>query len=235
MQIVIPEFSRSPYALIVVLAVVAGFGIAVFRMHRSGVAWQTIKYTCLLTLICTLVTSILVTFKITPDGISVSFSGLGAAIGMIAGVFISGIIIKDKPDLVMASFITSAPLMYALAKIGCLLAGCCHGKEYYGPFAVVHLGGEHAGSFFPAQLVDMTAFLVIHFFAVVITSKMRNKIHAIYIILAVTIPVRFLLEYLKYYHDGSLISSGQITVLAAGAAAIILVLVWQKVLKISYQ
>ena len=232
MQIVIPEFSRSPYALIVVLAVVAGFGIAVFRMHRSGVAWQTIKYTCLLTLICTLVTSILVTFKITPDGIGVSFSGLGAAVGMIAGVFISGIIIKDKPDLVMASFITSAPLMYALAKIGCLLAGCCHGKEYYGPFAIVHVGGEHAGSFFPAQIIDMLAFLILHVFALLITDKMRNKVHSIYIILAVVIPVRFLLEYLKYSHNGSLISSGQITVLIAGAVAVILITVWKKALKI---
>ena len=232
MQITITEFSRSPYALVVILAVAAGFGATIFRMHRFGVAKQTIKYTCLLTLICTLVTSILVTIKISSDGIGAGFSGLGAAVGMIAGVFISGLIIKDKPEFVMASFISSAPLMYALAKIGCLLAGCCHGKEYYGPFAIVHVGGEHAGSFFPAQIIDMLAFLILHVFALLITDKMRNKVHSIYIILAVVIPVRFLLEYLKYSHNGSLISSGQITVLIAGAVAVILITVWKKALKI---
>ena len=122
--------------------------------------------------------------------------------------------------------------MYGLAKIGCLLAGCCHGKEYYGPFAIVHSGGDHAGSFFPAQLIDMAAFLVMHIFALIITSKMKNKVHAIYIILGVMIPVRYFLEYLRYDHDGSLISSGQLTVLFAGTLALILVTVWKKTLKI---
>ena len=59
---------------------------------------------------------------------------------------------------------------------------------------------------------------------------MKNKANAVYIILAVLIPVRFVLEYLRYYHDGSLIASGQITVLIAGAIAVILVTVWRIVI-----
>ena len=76
----------------------------------------------------------------------------------------------------------------------------------------------------------MAAFLIIHVFAVIITTKMKNKANAVYIILAVLIPVRFVLEYLRYYHDGSLIASGQITVLIAGAIAVILVTVWRIVI-----
>jgi len=234
MQIVIPGFSRSPYGLIVLLSVAVGFSVSAFRMRRSGVAKQTILYTCLLTLICTLITSLLVEFRITAEGVRMGFSGLGAAVGMIAGVFLASLIINDKPDMVMASFVTSAPLMYALAKTGCLLAGCCHGKPYTGIFAIVYTGGDHEGSYFPVQLIDMAVFLVLHLFAVIVISKIKNKVRAIYIILAVFIPVRYLLEYLKYYHDGSLIASGQITVLIAGAAALILVTVWYKVLKIKY-
>lgn len=230
MQIVIPEFSRSPYGFIVLLSVAAGFIISAVRMHKSGVAKTTIRYTCLLTLICTLVFSLIMEFRITTEGIRMGFSGLGAAVGMITGIFLSGLIIRDKPESVMVSFVTTAPLMYALAKTGCLLAGCCHGKTYYGPFAVVY-SGENEGSYFPVQLVDMAVFLLIHVFALILTSKMKNKVHAIYIILAVTIPVRYLLEYLKYYHDGSLISSGQITVLIAGLGAVILVTIWKIVLK----
>ena len=233
MQIIIPEFSRSPYALIVMLSVAIGYAAAVFRMRKYGVNKQTIFYTSLLTFICTMAGSFMMAFKITSEGIGVGFSGLGAAVGMIAGVFISGIIIKDKPDLVMTSFVVAAPLMYGLAKIGCFLAGCCHGKEYYGPFAVVY-SNEHAGSYFPIQLFDMAIFILLHVFAVIITNKMKNKVRAIYIILAVTIPVRFALEYTRYYHDGSIIASGQITVLIAGAVAVLMVFIWKKVLKISY-
>lgn len=233
MQITIPEFSRSPYAYIVLISVAIGYAVCVFRMRKDGVNKQTILYTSLLAFVCTMAGSFMLAFKITSEGIGVGFSGLGAAVGMITGVFISGIIIKDKPDLVMTSFVVSAPLMYGLAKIGCFLAGCCHGKEYYGPFAVVY-SNEHKGSYFPIQLVDMVIFLLIHVFAVVLTNRMKNKVRAIYIILTVTIPVRFALEYTRYYHDGSLIAPGQVTVLITGTIAFIMVAVWKKVLKISY-
>ena len=48
MQIIIPEFSRSPYALIVMLSVAIGYAAAIFRMRKSGVNKQTIFYTGLL-------------------------------------------------------------------------------------------------------------------------------------------------------------------------------------------
>ncbi len=233
MQIIIPEFSRSPYALIVMLSVAVGYAVAVFRMRKSGVNKQTILYTSLLAFVCTMAGSFMLAFKVTSEGIGIGFSGLGAAVGMITGVFISELIIRDKPDLVMTSFVVSAPLMYGLAKMGCFLAGCCHGKEYYGPFAVVY-SNEHAGSYFPIQLVDMVIFLLLHVFAVLITNKMKNKVRAIYIILGVTIPIRFALEYTRYYHDGSLIASGQVTVLIVGVLAVLVIFIWKKLLKISY-
>lgn len=233
MQIIIPEFSRSPYALIVMLSVAIGYAASVFRMLKSGVNKQTILYTSLLAFVCTMAGSFMLAFKVTSEGIGIGFSGLGAAVGMITGVFISELIIRDKPDLVMTSFVISAPLMYGLAKMGCFLAGCCHGKEYYGPFAVVY-SNEHAGSYFPIQLVDMVIFLLLHVFAVLITNKMKNKVRAIYIILGVTIPIRFALEYTRYYHDGSLIASGQVTVLIVGVLAVLVIFIWKKLLKISY-
>ena len=235
MQIVIPEFARSPYGPIVLLWVAAGFAITVLRLRKYKVEKQTIFYTCLLTLICTLIFSLLVEFRITSEGVKMGFSGLGAVVGMVTGVFLSGLIIRDKPDIVMASFVTSAPLMYALAKNGCLLAGCCHGKPYSGPLAIVYTDGDHVGSYFPVQFIDMAVFLAIHVFALILTSRMKNKVRAVFIVIAVCIPVRFLLEYLRYYHDGSLISKGQITVLIAGALAVILITVWKKILKISYK
>ena len=233
MQINIPEFSRSPYAFIVIGAVAIGFLIAVLYMRHFRVSRQAIAYTCLLTFICTIITSLVVAFKLSPEGISVGFSGLGAAVGMVGGIFLSSIIIKDKPDCVMASFVAAAPLMYGLAKFGCLFAGCCHGKDYHGPFAIVY-HGENSGSYFPAQIIDMIAFISLFVIATVLIFKMKKTANAVFIIFAIVIPVRFALEYLKYYHEGGLIESGQITVLVAGILAFILLIIWKKVLKINY-
>ncbi len=229
MKISIPELSWSPYGLLVILSVILGFIVAVLLMRRFKVGKQTILYTCLLTFICTLVTSLTFSLEFTERGPVFGFSGLAGVIGMIGGVFLSGLILKDKPDSVMASFVAAAPLMYGLAKTGCLFAGCCHGKDYTGPLAIIYHGANE-GSYFPAQLVDMTAFILIHILSLILVLKMKDKIKAIFTILAVTIPVRFLLEYLKYYHDGSIIASGQIKVLIAGGLAVILIVIWKKCL-----
>lgn len=234
MKILIPELTWSPYGAIVITSVVIGFTVVILLLRRSGVAKQTIFYTCLLTAVCTLVSSVMFTIIQSGDLMKLGFSGLGAAIGMIGGVLISGLIIRDKPDIVMASFVACAPLMYGLAKFGCLFAGCCHGKPYDGPFAIVY-PGSHGGSYFPAQIVDMIVFILIFIMGIILIGKMKNKTLAIYIILLILTPVRFLLEYLRSYHEGTLISSGQVTVLIAGAIALILVTVWKGVLRIGKQ
>ena len=232
MQIHIPDFAWSPYGLIVVLSVVIGFAAAILLMRKFKVQKETILYTCILTFVCTIAISLFAAFSITENGIQIGFSGLGAVVGMVIGLFISALIIKDKPDIVMASFICTAPLMYGLAKAGCLLAGCCHGKPYSGPFALIYHNSADE-SYFPAQIIDMAVFITIYIISLNLVLRMKNKVRAIYIIIAILIPVRFVLEYLRHYHDGSLINSGQITVLIAGAAALVVITIWKAVLKLS--
>ena len=231
MTINIPEFEHSPYALIVIASVLIGFLAAVLLMRRFGVAKKTILYTSLLTLICTLVISFMAAFEFTGNGLVLGFSGLGAVVGMALGILISGLIFKDKAEYVLASFAASAPLMYALSKTGCLLAGCCHGKTYSGPFAIVN-HGIHSGSFFPAQLVDMTVFIIIHIIALILVLKMKNKVKAVYILIAIALPARFAVEYLRYTNTG-ILDMGQIKILIAGAISIVIVVLWKKLLKIN--
>ena len=234
MKILIPTLTWSPYGAIVIASVMLGFAVVILFLKRFGVSRQTILYTCLLSAVMTITSSVMFTILQSGSIKTIGFSGLGAVIGMIGGVFISGLIIRDKPECVMASFVATAPLMYGLAKFGCLFAGCCHGKAYDGPFAVVY-HGKMEGSYFPAQIIDMVVFILIFFTGMILIHKMKNKTAAIYIILLILIPVRFLLEYFRSYHEGTLISSGQITVLLAGAAALILVTVWKGVMKIGKQ
>ena len=234
MKILIPTLSWSPYGAIVIASVMLGFAVVILFLKRFGVSRQTILYTCLLSAVMTITSSVMFTILQSGSIKTIGFSGLGAVIGMIGGVFISGLIIRDKPECVMASFVATASLMYGLAKFGCLFAGCCHGKPYDGPFAIVYSGAD-GGSYFPAQIIDMLIFILLFVVGAVLITRMRNKILAIYIILLVLTPVRFLLEYLRSYHEGTLISSGQVTVLIAGAIALILVTVWKGVLRIGKQ
>ena len=230
MKIYIPDLSWSPYGLIIIASVAVGFTVAVFLMRRSGVARQTVLYTSLLTAVCTVTVSIMTTVIQSQGTLNIGFSGLGAAVGMVLGVFLSGFIMHDKPESVMASFVAAAPLMYGLAKTGCLFAGCCHGKPYDGPLAIVY-SGPQGGSYFPAQIIDMASFILLFVMALILIGKMKNRILAIYMILLILTVVRFLLEYLRSYHEGTLISSGQVTVLIAGAVALILVTIWKGVVK----
>jgi len=226
----IPAFRWSPYPLIIVLAVLLGFASAALLMKRFGIARQTIFYTCLLTLMTTMMISISATLRITNEGLRLGFSGIAAGIGMILGIFISSLIFRDKPVLVLSSFVPAAPLMYGLSKLGCFLAGCCHGKAYQGHFAVAY-HNQYEGTYFPVQLVDMAVFILIHILALILVMKMKNKAHAIFIVIFITLPSRFVLEYFRYTHDGTLISRDQIIILIAAAIAFALLIAGKIILK----
>ena len=208
----------------VVLSVLIGFCNAVILMRRSKVSWQTIALTCMLTIMCTMVCSCMASVSITEDGISFSFSGLGAGVGMIIGIFISTLIFNEKNDHIITSFIVSAPLMYGIAKIGCFMAGCCHGKEYFGPLAVTY-HNKYEGTYFPIQIVESVVYILIFVISLLLTLKMKNKIHVIAVIFAIILPVRFITEYFRYYNEGTLISKDQIIVLIAAAITAILVII----------
>lgn len=226
----IPAFRWSPYPLIIVLAVLLGFASAALLMKKFGIARQTIFYTCLLTLMTTMMISISATLRITNEGLRLGFSGIAAGIGMILGIFISSLIFRDKPVLVLSSFVPAAPLMYGLSKLGCFLAGCCHGKAYHGHFAVAY-HNQYEGTYFPVQLVDMAVFILIHILALILVMKMKNKAHAIFIVIFITLPSRFVLEYFRYTHDGTLISRDQIIILIAAAIALALLIAGKIILK----
>jgi len=226
----IPAFRWSPYAPIVILALILGFISAALLMRSLGVARQTIFYTSLLTFICTLMLSVSATIRITPEGVRAGFSGLAAGVAMMIGILISSLIFKDKPLLVLASYVPAAPLMYGLSKLGCFLAGCCHGKAYQGHFAVAY-HNQYEGTYFPVQLVDMAVFILIHILALILVMKMKNKAHAIFIVIFITLPSRFVLEYFRYTHDGTLISRDQIIILIAAAIALALLIAGKIILK----
>lgn len=99
------------------------------------------------------------------------------------------------------------PLVYAIAKLGCTYAGCCHGFTYTGPFSLIYNNPEAQGEFFPVQPLETLVFLAIFFFA----QKIQKPIP----ILTICVIAKFFLDFLRYTHADNLISPNQIACLAA--------------------
>lgn len=91
------------------------------------------------------------------------------------------------------------PFIHAFGRIGCHCVGCCYGRPYSGPGAVVYSENQLAPpgiSLFPVQLLEAVLLLVIAVILIMLTLK--NKFD-------VTVPtyfisygiVRFILEFLR--------------------------------------
>lgn len=104
-----------------------------------------------------------------------------------------------------------APLIYAIAKLGCTYAGCCHGFTYTGPFSLEYHTQETEGIFFPTQPLETLVFLAIFFCA----TKIKKPL----LIIAICMVAKFALDFLRYTHETQLISPNQI------ACLVILILV----------
>ena len=95
-----------------------------------------------------------------------------------------------------------APLIYAIAKLRCTYAGCCHGFSYSGPFSLSYNNKEAVGEFFPIQPLETIVFAAIFIFA----HKTQKPIATI-ILCALA---KFFLDFLRDGHDEMFISFNQI-------------------------
>lgn len=147
------------------------------------------------------------------DLLTLGFTSYGAVIGAILFLLLFSIQFKKSfPDL-LAIFLPSIPLMYALGKIGCFLTGCCHGIIYDGPFKVAYqyadtsLQGKY---FFPVQLCEAIAFLAIFIYLVVAFKKNKYNLKTLGIAVIFSAIAKFGLDYLRFSHSNILISTNQI-------------------------
>ena len=135
--------------------------------------------------------------------LTVGVTGYGGLIGGIFVAILSNIFFKDNRFFKYT--IISTPLIYSFAKLACFFHGCCIGIPYNGPFAVTYpfLGNE---SYFPIQLVETIAFLIIFF----VCNTLQNHKNITYITLILILSVKFLLDFLRYGHINKFLSNNQI-------------------------
>ena len=215
----VPHFERTPYFALVVCGIVAGFISAAILMRRAKVEKETILLSTLLTAICTIFCSVVAARLRAPDATGFSFDGLGAAFGLMLGAGVSGFVYRRDFEVIVSSVALSAPLMYAIAKIGCHFAGCCKGMIYGGLLAIRY---EQFGDaqYFPIQLLESVVFAALFVGLLVFYSKIE-RMWFVKIAIITSLAMKFLLDFLRDTHAHSLLSLNQVTILVFLAGYIV--------------
>lgn len=147
------------------------------------------------------------------DLFSSGLSAYGGAIGALLMFFIFSRQF-DKRYLDLIYILSPAiPLMYSIGKIGCSIVGCCHGVEYDGVFHVAYGATSPAPTgvnLFPVQFSETIVFFLIFLFVQFYCLRNRkNPKFTVGLAMILCGLAKFLLEFLRMSHKGTIISSTQ--------------------------
>lgn len=136
-------------------------------------------------------------FRFLNSGI-VFYGGLiGGVLGALVGIRVAGC----KFAVIERSVVPFIPLGHAIGRIGCVLAGCCHGFAYDGPLALHYshsvLGLSPAQGYFPVQPLESLINVGICIFLLWYEKRMRRATDLLFTYLGLYAVSRFFLEFLR--------------------------------------
>ena len=103
----------------------------------------------------------------------------GGLIGGILGALLGVRIAKTDMRLVEHSIVPFIPLGHAIGRIGCVMAGCCYGFEYDGPFALHYphaiTNASPDKGYFPVQPLESLINVAICFALLGVAKKVKYK------------------------------------------------------------
>ena len=204
------------YPIFLVLSLVVGLVIPSIRLAKSGMKKDILLCVALLNMFLALIFGKAYTMiaEKSTDIIQSGFSSLGGLIGFLFGTYIF-YLICDKNKEILKNYVISLPLIYAISKIGCFFAGCCHGIKYSGILSVRYETGsacQLSTSVFPVQMAETIVFLGIYFLLVYLKNKKEND-GVVIGTLFLSGLAKFGLDFLRYSHVGKVLTSNQIVCL----------------------
>lgn len=125
----------------------------------------------------------------------------GGLIGGVLGAWIGAKMAKVRISDIVPVVVPFIPLGHGIGRIGCLMAGCCHGMEYDG-FLAVYYPNSLAGlppdqGYFPVQALECILNLVICGVLLCFAKRIKRNMDLLYAYLALYAVSRFGLEFLR--------------------------------------
>ena len=204
----------------IVLSCAIGIGLQYIMNIKRGIEKRTAGFVALLSPFMSLFFGLLLTYA-SSGGKEFGLSSLGGLAGMYGSVLTLALIIgdKEKSRVMFENCTLVLPLMYSISKLGCLFAGCCHGRPYSGPFCIEYTGRvTETGTVFPVQLSETVVFLIIFAAGAVMFAKGSKAV--IYMVFIASAAAKALLDFTRESHIGRILSLNQILCLIMIAVCI---------------
>ena len=162
-----------PYVVMIVLACAIGIAMQYIMNRKRGIDKKIAGFVALLSPFMSFFFGFLLTY-VSSGGKSFGLSSIGGLVGMYGSVLTLALIVGDKEQsrVMFENCTLALPLMYSVSKLGCLFAGCCHGRPYSGPFSIEYTGKvTETGGVFPVQLSETVVFFLIFAAGVIMFAK----------------------------------------------------------------
>ena len=125
----------------------------------------------------------------------------GGLIGGIIGALLGIKVAKCKFEPMAAAVVPFIPLGHAIGRVGCVMAGCCHGFAYDGPLALYYphsvLGLSPDQGYFPVQPLESLINCLICLFLLWYGKKVKRVSKLLFAYLGLYAISRFFLEMLR--------------------------------------
>lgn len=136
-------------------------------------------------------------FRFLSGGIVFYGGLLGGILGALLGIRIA----RADFSTVVRAVVPHIPLAHAVGRVGCVMAGCCHGFAYDGPLALYYprsvLGLSPTQGYFPVQLLEALLNVLIFLLLRWQEKHAKRAIDLLFSYLGIYAVSRFFLEMLR--------------------------------------
>lgn len=119
----------------------------------------------------------------------------GGMAGGLLGAALGAQVARCRFSPILEAVLPSLPFGHGIGRVGCLLAGCCHGMPYTGPLAV--RDSVTGAAYFPVQLLETGVNFTIGLYLIVQAKRNKPMPDLLFAYLGLYSAARFLLEYLR--------------------------------------
>jgi phosphatidylglycerol:prolipoprotein diacylglycerol transferase len=213
------------YGVMIAISFAIGTVLAVRRAEARGIPGEKITDLALVVLVSSLIGARILyviphwpEFAGEPLGVvRIWEGGLTLYGGVILAVLASyAFVRRQRLPWARVADSVAVPLALGLgiARIGCFLNGCCHGRPTSGPFGIVFPAGSVAGDAFsgaavlPTQLLESAfGFVLLGAIHLIERSKPRDGV-SILVVLVGYAAFRFLLDFARFYEEAMVVTVG---------------------------